>query len=121
MTTIEIADGKLRLTVKGFDAILALKKHLEVPLQHVERAEVGIAGEMRERLRQSLRMPGTYLPGIVTAGSYLEHGRWMFWDVKGGDKAITLYVTHEKYDALVVDVENPEATVDKINVAVAMR
>ena len=117
MTTLEIAEGKLVLTVHGFDVVLALKHRLEIPLTHVIDAEVGVAPEARERLRQSLKLPGTHLPGIITAGSYLEHGRWMFWDVHGGGDnghAVTIHIDHEKYERLVVDVEDPVGTVAKI-------
>ena len=114
MTTIDLVNDKLELTVRGFDVVLALRKHLTVPLAHVTRVEVGVASEARERLRHSLRMPGTYLPGIITAGSYREHGRWMFWDVHSGDKAVTIFIAHERYDAIVVDVEDPAGTAARI-------
>ena len=121
MTTVDIVGDHLELTVRGFDVVLALKKHLTVPLTHVTRVEVGVASEARERLRNSLRMPGTYLPGIVTAGSYVEHGRWMFWDVHSGEQAITIYITHERYDAVVVDVDDPAATVARLEARLGRR
>ena len=114
MTTIELTDDKLELTVRGFDVVLALKKHLSIPLTHVTRVEAGVAAEAREHLRNSLRMPGTHLPGIVTAGSYVEHGRWMFWDVHSGERAVTIFIEHDRYDAIIVDVDDPTATVARI-------
>ncbi len=121
MTTIELTDDKLELTVRGFDVVLALKKHLSVPLSHVTRVEVGVAAEARDRLRDSLRMPGTYLPGIITAGSYVEHGRWMFWDVHSGEQALTIFIEHEKYDAVVVDVDDPVAAKARIDARLGHR
>lgn len=121
MTTIELTDDKLELTVRGFDVILALKKHLSVPLANVTRVEVGVAAGAREQLHDSLRMPGTYLPGIITAGSYVEHGRWMFWDVHSGERAITIFLDHDRYDALVVDVDDPAATVARIDARLRRR
>jgi hypothetical protein len=115
MTTLEILDGKLHLTVKGLDVILAFKRHLEIPLEHVKSAVVGITPAAKEQLSHSLRVPGTHLPGVLTAGSYVEHGHWMFWDVHHtGEHAITIDITHERYQAIVVDVEDPAATVAKI-------
>jgi hypothetical protein len=115
MTTIEVLGGKLRLTVSGLDIILAFKHHLEIPLEHVRSVVVGITPEAHEQLRQSQRIPGTFLPGVVTAGSYVADGRWMFWDVHySGAQAITISIAHERYEAIVVDVEDPAATVAKI-------
>ncbi|MCU1282060.1 MAG: hypothetical protein JWM53_5606 [bacterium] len=119
MTTIEMTHDKLVLTVKGFDVILALKHHLEIPLAHVLGAEVGVSDEVRARLSHSLRLPGTHLPGLITAGSYAEHGRWMFWDIRNGDQAITIRIAHEKYDRVVVDVEDPASAVAAITTALA--
>ncbi len=117
MTSVETTHDRLILTVHGFDVILALKHRLEIPLAHVLGAEVGVSDEVRERLRHSLRLPGTHLPGIITAGSYAEHGRWMFWDIHHGDSAITIRIAHEKYDRVVVDVEDPASSVAAITTA----
>ncbi|MDB4970760.1 MAG: hypothetical protein JWN44_6449 [Myxococcales bacterium] len=119
MTTVETTHDKLLLTVQGFDIILALKHRLEIPLTHVLGAEVGVTDEVRERLSHSLRLPGTHLPGIITAGSYAEHGRWMFWDIRSGKSAVTIRITHEKYDRIVVDVADPASTVAAITTALA--
>ena len=122
MTSIEATHDKLVLTVRGFDVVLALKHTLEIPLAHVLGAEIGIDDALRERLRGSLRMPGSHIPGVITAGSYVTHGSWMFWDVHGdGDKAITIAIAHEKYDRVVVDVEDPHAAVASIRTAIASR
>ncbi|HEY2745759.1 MAG TPA: hypothetical protein VGL86_14085 [Polyangia bacterium] len=115
MTEVSLVADKLVLTVKGLDVILAFKHHLEIPLTHIVRVELGVAAEAKERLSESLRLPGAHLPGIITAGSYREHGRWMFWDIHSGASAITIWLRHERYDAIVVDVEDPSAAVDKIN------
>ena len=115
MTTIEILGGKLQLTVNGLDVILAFKRHLEIPLAHVSGAVVGIAPAAHEQLRRSWKAPGSSVPGVLTAGSYVDDGRWMFWDVHhSGEHAITITIAHERYEAIVVDVEDPAATVAKI-------
>lgn len=119
MTTVEITHDQLVLTVKGFDIVLALKHRLEIPLAHVLGAELGVTDEVRERLRQSLRLPGTHLPGIITAGTYVEHGRSMFWNIHSGEHAITIRIAHERYDRLVVDVQDPAAAVAAITTALA--
>lgn len=121
MTSIETTHETLALTVHGVDVILAFKHRLEIPLSHVVGAEVGVSDEVAERLAHSLRLPGTHVPSLITAGSYSEHGRWMFWNIKSGDNAITIRITHEKYDALVVDVADPAATVEQIRTALAAR
>jgi hypothetical protein len=60
-----------------------------------------------------LRMPGTYLPGVIKAGSYYRYrdGRWSFWDVCDRRKAVVIELRDEPYARLVVEVEEPRAVV----------
>lgn len=109
MTQVEIVGDKLVLTVNGIDVVLSFKKHLEVPLSAVTGVEIGVTAEAQAKLDDSLRLPGAYMPGIAIAGSYLEHGKWMFWNIHAGKKAISIALNHEKYEYLVVEVDDPEA------------
>ncbi|MFO0658703.1 MAG: hypothetical protein U0165_02560 [Polyangiaceae bacterium] len=115
MTKVEIVGDKLVLTVNGIDVVLAFKKHLEVPFSSITGVELGIAAEAQSKLDDSIRLPGAYMPGIAIAGSYLEHGKWMFWNIHKGANAVSIKLNHEKYEYLVVEVEDPKATVALIS------
>lgn len=117
MTKIEIVADKLVLTVEGIDVVLAFKKSLEVPLSHVRGATLGITAEAQARLDESIRLPGAYMPGIAIAGRFYRHGDWIFWNIHEGKKAITIDLDHEGYVSLVVEVEDPEATVALVQAA----
>lgn len=120
MTEIELTEHELVLHIQGIDQILSFRKRIEAPLGHVVRADVGIEPEVRQALARSLRLPGAYVPGLVVAGSYLQVGErtWLFFTIHRGERAITIRLAHEHYEALVVEVENPEETVAAINAAV---
>jgi len=115
MTEVEITSSSLRVVVKGFDKVLALKSSVEVPLTHVRGASQD-PDALRER--HGLRLGGTSLPGVVAAGSFYD-GRWWFLDVHHPEVAVKIDLDHEHYAALIVEVENPEETVAAINAAVA--
>ena len=74
MTEVEITSSSLRVVVKGFDKVLALKSSVEVPLTHVRGASQD-PDALRER--HGLRLGGTSLPGVVAAGTFYD-GRWWF-------------------------------------------
>jgi hypothetical protein len=112
MVEVELSEQSLVVVVKGFDKILAVKSSVEVPLEHVTGAEVGIAEEAWVQLQDSFRV-GTAV-GSVVAGSFKHHGEWMFWDIHDRTKAITIHVAHEKYAKLIVQVADPQAVVDAI-------
>ncbi len=42
----------------------------------------------------------------------------MFWDVRHPEKTIVVDLNHERYQKLVIEVEDPEAAVSLINNAV---
>jgi len=115
MTEVEIVDGHLRVTVEGFDKVLAVKSVVEVPLTHVRGASQD-PDALRER--HGLRLGGTSLPGVVAAGTFFD-GQWWFLDVHHPEEAVKIDLDHEHYAALIVEVADPVATVRAVNAAIA--
>jgi DNA-binding transcriptional regulator LsrR (DeoR family) len=66
-------------------------------------------------------LPGTEVPGVITAGTFYEHGERVFWDVHHPERAIALSLRDERYAKLVVEVEDPEATIAAIEAALLGR
>ena len=56
-------------------------------------------------------MAGTEIPGLLTAGTYYQHGDWVFYDVHDPEKTIVLELEHERYKRLVIEVEDSAAVV----------
>ena len=63
-----------------------------------------------------LRLPGTAVPWVIVAGSYYWRGEWTFYDVRLRhlERAIVIRLRDERYARLVVEVEDPNATVAQI-------
>lgn len=117
MATIEVSADKLTVHVTGIDRVLAFKSAISVPLTHVvhitqDTAEAG-------KVFHGLRVPGTSIPGVITAGSFLNHGEWTFWDVHDPNKAVILRLDHEHFSRVVVGVDDPAATVELVRSALA--
>jgi hypothetical protein len=62
-------------------------------------------------------MPGTNVPGVITAGTFYQDGKRVFWDVHNPEKTIVIDLHDERYNKLVVEVENPEVAVGLIQTA----
>jgi hypothetical protein len=107
-----IADGKLTLHVRGADKLWALKSSLEIPLIHI--ASVRADPEAARGWWHGLRMPGTNVPGVITAGTFYQDGKRVFWDVHDPDKTIVIDLHDERYNELVVEVADPQAAVSFI-------
>jgi hypothetical protein len=119
MAEIELTSGALIVRVTGVDRILALKSELTVPLEHV----LGVARDTEEARswHHGVRAPGTNVPGVITAGTFHEHGERVFWDVHHPERAIALSLRDESYAKLVIEVDDPEAVIAAVEAALGGR
>jgi len=127
MVEVSVRGPMLHLEVLGWDKLWAFKSRLEIPLAHVTSVRM-LSGldELKALSRElgfGLRMPGTDVPGLITAGSYkFSRGGWVFIDVhRPFDRIVLIELTDEPYRKLAVEVEDPEATVRVIKDAVGAR
>jgi hypothetical protein len=115
MVDLSISGDRLVLDVRGADKLWALKSSLEIPLAHVTeiRADPAIAhGWWR-----GLRMPGTNLPGVITAGTFYQDGKRIFWDVHRPENTVVIELKDERYNELIVEVADPEGAVKTVKSA----
>lgn len=119
MTEIENTELALIVHIQGADKIWSFKSQIQVPWEHVLGAEKDPAVvENWDKVDwHSVRYPGTSLPGVIKAGSYLSNGRWVFYDVHDPHKAITIRVADEHYTRLVVEVADPDGALAAIEQA----
>ena len=113
MTNVSITEGKLTIEVQGWDKLWSLTSRLEIPLEHVvdvRPADDHVAG---------FRALGTCLPGVITAGTFLQEGSWVFWDVHDPAKAIAVDLRDERYSKLIIEVGDPAATINSLQHALA--
>ncbi len=109
MVDLTVSDGKLVVNVEGADKLWALKSSLQIPLEHV--TGIRMDSEVAKGWYHGVRLPGTNLPGVITAGTYYRDGKKVFWDVHHPEHAIVIGLRDESYDRLVVEVADREAAV----------
>lgn len=115
MVDLSIAEGKLMLHVRGADQLWAFKSSLEIPLVHI--AGVRADAEAARGWYHGIKMPGTNMPGVITAGTFYQHGKRVFWDVHHPEKTIVIDLNDERYQQLVVEVDDPEGAITLIQSA----
>jgi hypothetical protein len=113
---VELAEDTMSINVRGMDRLWALRSRLEIPLSHVSGAEA--AQEAARSWWQGIRSGGTHVPGVITAGTFHQEGERVFWDVHDPEKAIVIRLRDERYARLVIEVEDPPATVAAIQEAI---
>ena len=119
MATVSFEGDRLKVRLSGWQAWFALKREIDVALTHVVSARPGTLTSKRP---DGIRLPGTYLPGVITAGSYWwkDHG-WSFWSVRHEEHAIDIRLRDERYRRVVVEVHDPYATAAMMDEAVRTR
>jgi len=109
MTNISIDGSELVLHMVGMDRLWSMKSELRIPLAHVAGAERD--AEEAGRWYHGLRAPGTNIPGVIVAGTFYAHEGRVFWNVHHAANAIAICLHDETFAKLVVEVENPDATI----------
>jgi hypothetical protein len=115
--TINVEGDLLAVHIEGADKLWALKSRLEIPIANV--TGVHSAEDEARQWLHGIRLVGMHIPGVVSAGRFYSHGKWMFWDVHDPAKAISIDLQHEDYSQLVVEVEDPGAQTEQIRAAIA--
>jgi hypothetical protein len=117
MVDITVNSDSVTLNVERWDKLWALKSQLVIPLSHLKSARVDT--EAARGWWHGVRFPGTAIPGVITAGTFYQHGRRVFYDVEDPDSTIVIELNHESYDQLVVQVKDPRAAVELLAKAIS--
>ena len=112
MVEFSLDGSTIRFEVQGLHRLWAFKSRLEVPLAHIR----GVTSDpnVARGWWKGLRMPGTNIPNIIVAGTFYMNMKRTFWDVSNAAKAIVIYLEGNRYDRLVIEVQDPEAAVGQI-------
>ena len=113
MVIITIGTDKATFEVQGWDRLWSLRSQLEIPLSHIKGAYIDPEPAMG--WFQGLKLAGTDVPNIFRAGTFYQHGELVFWDVNDPEKTIVIELEHEWYRKLIIEVENPEQEINRIN------
>jgi hypothetical protein len=112
MVTIQKADNHFLFEVKGMHKLWAFKSEIKIPCEHILKAYQDIEIVKGKR---GMRFPGTSIPGIVNAGTFLNKGETNFWDVSKTENAIVIDLKDEDYNQMIIEVENPLEAIHLLN------
>jgi hypothetical protein len=115
MVEISFEGDRIRLEVQGWHKLWAMRSQLEFPLSHIK--SVRRDAEPALGWWHGFRLPGTNVPGILTAGTFYQHEGAVFYDVNDPERTIVFELEHEHYHRLVVEVKDPDAAVAAVQKA----
>jgi hypothetical protein len=108
MVTIKKESSNFIFGIKGLHKLWALKSQLNIPAAHIIKAYPNT-----DKLKWffGLKMPGTHIPGIITAGTYWVKDGTIFCDVSDTSKSIVVELQDEHYKRLIIEVEDVDAAI----------
>jgi hypothetical protein len=102
------------LTLEGGERVWAVKLGpLSIPKAHVVRAEAALP----PITWKELRAPGTFLPGVIKAGTYYTARGKEFWYVVRSRKnsPLTIELQDETYRRIVLTIDDAASWAERIN------
>jgi hypothetical protein len=117
MVHVSIHSDRVRFEVEGWDKLWALKSQLEIPVAHIRAVRAD--PEPARGWWHGLRLPGTQVPGILTAGTFYQSDGFVFYDVHDPERTVVIDLDHEQYQRLVIEVANPAEVVERLRSVIA--
>jgi hypothetical protein len=109
MVDVQKVDGNYIFEIKGLHKLWALRSQLTIPVGNVTGAHRNTEGLNPP---PGFRMPGTQVPGLITAGTYLAKDGKIFCDVMDEKNAVVVELQDEVYTKLIIEVADAEATIN---------
>jgi hypothetical protein len=116
LVTVSVEADQVVFSVEGWDKLWAMRSQLRIPAAHIRGVRRG--DDVQMGIFDAIKMMGTSVPGLFRAGSFLQHGDMVFWDVRDRQNAIVVDLEHENYRQLIIEVADPAAAVQTIESAI---
>lgn len=100
------------IDIEGIHKILSFKSQLKIPLKQIKSVEHYI--DCANKWFKGIRAPGINIPNIITAGTFYQEGEKIFFDVTNPDKSIVISLKDNSYSKVIVEVDDPNEIVKKI-------
>jgi hypothetical protein len=119
MPQLELTDHELIVRMGQWEQMMALSADVHVPLTQVRSAiqNDGYGGPSGFKL--GLRLPGTHVPFVVAAGTFLKSGDRQFVFTRRTLHTVVIELTGNEWTRLVIGVPDAHAAAARINAALA--
>lgn len=110
---LSITGDQLWIELEWYEQLWAftLDKTLKIPLAHIE----AVTTEEPQSNWAEIRAPGTFLPGVIKAGTYYTRNGKEFWYVTRDKDYLTLNLKEEPYKRIIITIDRNQEWMDRIN------
>ena len=115
-STVKIEGKNIIFEINGVDVILALKRTITIPLEHIVSVSTD---KVPWEPFQQLKVAGTSFPGVIKDGLYLSNDGLLFFEMHHPDKCITVSLNNEKFKKIIFEVQDKESVAKTIRDAIS--
>jgi hypothetical protein len=115
MAKVELTPTELKVHLSTSERIAALHGDLTFAGTQIRGAEV-LDGKWWWQL--GVRVPGTAIPGLIIAGTYLRKDDRVFASWRRGQQALAINLRGASYHRVIIGVDDAQALADQINDAI---
>jgi hypothetical protein len=119
MPRLELTDSELIVHLGKWEKLMALHPDVRIPLQQVRGATEDPNFGGASGFKLGLRLPGTHIPYVVAAGTFLKAGDRQFVFTRRKLHTIVIELADHEWTRLVIGVPDAHAAAAHINAAVA--
>ena len=116
--SVTIEGDQVVFELHGVDKFLAGKKGLAVPLEHIKFVSTENVNWGPVSHPQGT---GSSVPGRVKDGSFRTSDGLIFFEMHHTDKCVTVTLEDEKYQKIIFEVDDKEATAELIKATIGQR
>ncbi|AIN74646.1 hypothetical protein O8E88_002256 [Flavobacterium psychrophilum] len=111
MVKIITTENEFIFEVKGLHKIWSLKSNIKIAKKNIVKVY-----QNKEELKgfKGIKF-GTFIPFLITAGTYYYKGKRNFWDVCNKQNAIIVELKDSSYNKLIIEVKNTIETINLLN------
>ena len=114
LASIDVEDQSVVVRPRGLNKLWTLRSRVVIPIKYVERVRVVDP----KGLPRGLRLPGTAVPGLITAGMYRKSGEWSFYAIRGGRPVILIETLGPgPISRLVIETNDPGQVLRRLEAA----
>ncbi len=112
MMNFSIIDNKLRIDLDWYEQLWAFTwdKTFEIPLTHIENATTNEPPSSWTEIRA----PGTFLPGVIKAGTYYTPRGKEFWYVTKDRDYLVLELCDESFKKMIFTLDQNQWWLEQI-------
>lgn len=112
---LSLTNHQLKIDLDLWERIWAFyfNSELVIPLEHITQVNT----EEPHSSWADVRLPGTFLPGVIKAGTYYTGQGREFWYATNRGNYLTLDLENEFYKKVVLTLDQNQDWADRINQA----